>query len=211
MFSSALKSFSSGIQSAYTLSPNAVSTSGPWRIFDGKKKSTSQIYSVFVFERKSLENSSSSSLRRSAAQDLRKIQDESVERLKTSVKMLAQLRHPSILELVEPLEESRSGTLMFVTEHVQSSLGRLLNEKTEAEESGRRYVLEDSEDGGGKRRREIELDELEIQKGLLQVAKGLQFLHESAKRIHGGLDPEAIFINAKVSTWSCPQSWSNGI
>ena len=41
---------------------------------------------------------------------------------------------------------------------------------------------------------------LEIQKGLLQIAKGLEFLHESAKMVHGNLTPEAVFVNAK-SDW----------
>lgn len=44
------------------------------------------------------------------------------------------------------------------------------------------------------------MDELEIQKGLLQVAKGLEFLHESAGLVHGNLSPDAIYINAK-SDW----------
>lgn len=56
----------------------------------------------------------------------------------------------------------------------------------------------DDPEGGGKKRREIEIDELEIQKGLLQVGKGLEFLHESAGLVHGNLTPEAIFVNAKV-------------
>lgn len=42
------------------------------------------------------------------------------------------------------------------------------------------------------------MDELEIQKGLLQIGKGLEFLHESAGLVHGNLTPEAIFVNAKV-------------
>ena len=53
---------------------------------------------------------------------------------------------------------------------------------------------------GTRRRRDVEIDELEIQKGLLQVAKGLEFLHESAGLVHGNLNPEAIYINAK-SDW----------
>lgn len=43
-----------------------------------------------------------------------------------------------------------------------------------------------------------ELDEIEIQKGLLQIGKALQFLHESAKLVHSNLTTEAIVINAKV-------------
>lgn len=39
---------------------------------------------------------------------------------------------------------------------------------------------------------------LQIQKGLLQVGKGLQFLNHDAKVVHRNLVPEAIFVNAKV-------------
>jgi SCY1-like protein 2 len=46
----------------------------------------------------------------------------------------------------------------------------------------------------------MDIDELEIQKGLLQIAKGLEFLHYSAGLVHGNLSPEAIYINAK-SDW----------
>jgi SCY1-like protein 2 len=56
------------------------------------------------------------------------------------------------------------------------------------------------EPDGTRRRRDLEIDELEIQKGLLQVAKGLEFLHESAGLVHGNLNPQAIYINAK-SDW----------
>ncbi|KAI9287545.1 hypothetical protein BC943DRAFT_194768 [Umbelopsis sp. AD052] len=37
----------------------------------------------------------------------------------------------------------------------------------------------------------------QIQKGLLQVGKGLQFLNHDAKVVHRNLVPEAIFVNAK--------------
>lgn len=56
------------------------------------------------------------------------------------------------------------------------------------------------EPDGTRRRKDFEIDELEIQKGLLQVAKGLEFLHESAGLVHGNLSPEAIYINSK-SDW----------
>ena len=48
-----------------------------------------------------------------------------------------------------------------------------------------------------------ELDEIEIQKGLLQIGKALQFLHESAKLVHSNLTPDAIVINAKVGHSLC--------
>ncbi|KAF2018822.1 protein kinase-like protein Scy1 [Aaosphaeria arxii CBS 175.79] len=205
MFSNALKSFTSNISSNYSLSPQPTSFSGPWKIYDAKKKSTGKAASVFVFEKKSLEPPGGGSLGgRSGASALKRAHEEVVERLKKEASSLARLRHPSVLELAEPVEETRGGGLMFATEPVTASLAGLLQEKDEQERAGgvggrrSRYVVEESD--GQKRRRELEIDELEIQKGLLQIAKGLEFLHESAGLVHANLTPEAIFINAK-SDW----------
>lgn len=41
---------------------------------------------------------------------------------------------------------------------------------------------------------------MEIQKGLLQISKALEFLHENAGLVHGNLTPDAVFVNAK-SDW----------
>lgn len=206
MLSAAFKSFSSNIGANYEIGKTPTATSGVWTIFDGKKKSTGIQVSVFVFDRKSLDLSTSAGFGvRASAASIRKVQDEVVERLKREASNLARLRHPSILQLVEPVEESRNGGLMFATETVTASLAGLLAEKNQLEGVGNpagrqrsRYVTEDVD--GTRRRREVELDELEIQKGLLQVSKGLEFLHESAGLVHGNLTPEAIYINAK-SDW----------
>ncbi|KAH8727605.1 kinase-like domain-containing protein [Phaeosphaeriaceae sp. PMI808] len=205
MFSNALKSFTSNISSNYIISPQPNSFSGPWKIYDAKKKSTGKPASIFVFEKKSLEPPAGSSFGgRSAASGLKRAHEEVVERLKKEASSLARLRHPSVLELVEPVEDTRGGGLQFATEPVTASLSGLLQEKDEQEKAGgvggrrSRYVIEEAD--GQKRRRELEIDELEIQKGLLQIAKGLEFLHESAGLVHANLTPEAIFINAK-SDW----------
>ncbi|OAA63856.1 protein kinase domain-containing protein ppk32 [Cordyceps fumosorosea ARSEF 2679] len=204
MFSNALKSISAtNITGNYTISPNATSTAGPWRIYDAKKKSTGKPYSVFVFDKKSLD-AHGNSLGRSGATSFKKTVEEVVERLKKEASSLAKLRHPNILELVEPVEETRGGGLQFVTEPVTASLASLLQEKDEQERSGgpggrsSRYVTEDAD--GVRRRRELEIDELEIQKGLLQISKALEFFHENAGLVHGNLTPEAILINSK-SDW----------
>ena len=204
MFSSALKSFSSNITANYSISPNPTFISGAWKVFDGKKKSTGKAVSVFVFDRKSLEPNSGGLSRGSGGSSLRKLHDEVVARIKKEANLLARLRHPSILELAEPIEDTRSGGLMFATESVTASLGALLQDKDDEERvgagSGRpsRFVVEEAD--GQRRRRELEIDELEIQKGLLQVSQGLEFLHESAGLVHGNLTPEAIFVNVK-SDW----------
>ncbi|OTB11182.1 hypothetical protein K445DRAFT_322368 [Daldinia sp. EC12] len=201
MFSS-LKSFTSHINSNYSISQTVTCTAGPWKIYDAKKKSTGKTYSVFVFERKSIE-SHGNSLGRSGAAAFKRSVDEVVERLKKEASSLARLRHPNILELVEPVEETRGG-LQFVTEPVTTSLANLLQEKDDQERSGgvggrsSRYVTEDSD--GTRRRRDIEIDELEVQKGLLQISKALEFLHENAGLVHANLTPDAVLINAK-SDW----------
>jgi SCY1-like protein 2 len=117
---------------------------------------------VFILDRKSLE-SNSGSLGRSSAASIKRATEEVVERLKKEASSLARLRHPNILELVEPVEETRSGGLQFATEVVTASLSGLLSEKDEEERTGgvggrsSRYVTENSE--GGRRRREVEVDE----------------------------------------------------
>ena len=89
--------------------------------------------------------------------------------------------------MVEPLEETRS-ELTFVTEMVTASLGNILA----AAKSGKpRAGAGAGHDG------EVDLDEVEIQKGTLQVAKGLAFLHTQAKSVHLNLSPDAILVNAK--------------
>ncbi|KAJ5150593.1 uncharacterized protein N7500_010782 [Penicillium coprophilum] len=202
MFSSALKSFSSNISANYQISPNPTVYSGPWKIHDAKKKSTGTAASVFIFDRKSLESRSGGFGRSSGSS--KKLQDDVIERLKREASNLARLRHPSVLQVLEPVEETRSGGLMFATEHLTASLSGLLLEKDDQENTTRagsrtsRYVAEEA--NGTRGRRDVEIDELEIQKGLLQVAKGLEFLHESAGLVHGNLNPDAIYINAK-SDW----------
>lgn len=200
MFSSALKSFSSNISANYQIAPHPTVYSGPWKIYDAKKKSTGTTASVFIFDRKALEPRSGGFGSRSGS-SAKKLQEDVIERLKREASNLARLRHPSILQVLEPVEETRNGGLMFATEQLTASLSGLLLDKNEQENAGSRssrYMVEGPD--GSRRRRDLEIDELEIQKGLLQVAKGLEFLHESAGLVHGNLNPEAIYINAK-SDW----------
>ncbi|TKA80329.1 hypothetical protein B0A55_02207 [Friedmanniomyces simplex] len=202
MFSKALSSFTSNISSNYALSPQPTGTAGAWNIFDAKRKQSGKAVSVFVFDPKSLAPPGGSLMGgRGNAASLKRAHEEVMERLRKEASSLARLRHPSILELQEPVEETRSGGLMFATEPVTASLAGLLHEKDDQERAGgvggrgSRYVVEEAD--GTRKRRELEIDELEIQKGLLQLGKGLQFLHESAGLVHANLTPEAVMINAK--------------
>ncbi|KAG1149001.1 hypothetical protein G6F37_002830 [Rhizopus arrhizus] len=128
-----------------------------------------------IFEKKTLDNSSFK--RDRTRHDIENI----YELLKKEAGNLARLRHPSILEVVEPMSESRS-SIVFVTEPLIGSLTHLVK-------SSDSYSSESTEQS-------LDLDELEIQKGLLQVGKGLQFLND-AKVVHHNLTMDAIFVNAK--------------
>lgn len=202
MFSNALKSLTSNISANYSIAPQPSSTAGPWKIFDAKRKSTGKAASVFVLDRKSLNPQTGGlSDSRGGGVSVKRAHEEVVERLKREASSLARLRHPSILELAEPVEETSKGGLMFATEPVTASLASLLSEKDEQERSGgvggrgSRFVVEEQD--GTRHRRELEIDELEIQKGLLQLGKGLEFLHESAGLVHANLTPDAIVVNTK--------------
>lgn len=97
--------------------------------------------------------------------------------------------------MVEPLEETRS-ELTFVTEYITFSLSNLIGSTTAS--SSRRTDGQSrppSSDSAG----EIDLDEVEIQKGTLQIARALTFLHQQARMVHLNISPEAILVNAKVS------------
>ncbi|KZZ93518.1 Protein kinase-like domain protein [Ascosphaera apis ARSEF 7405] len=212
MFANALKSFQSNINSNYQYSPHPAFVSGPWKVHDGKKKSTGDPASIFILDKKSLQNTTSSTgfgnnaSRTSSANGgsgYKRVQEEAIQRLKKEASSLARLRHPSILQVLEPVEETRNGGLMFATEPVTASLSIILQEKDDQDiaSGGRasRYTSA-SDSGPSYHRRELEIDEIEIQKGLLQVAKALEFLHESAGLVHGNLNPNAIYVNTK-SDW----------
>ena len=90
--------------------------------------------------------------------------------------------------MVEPLEESRS-ELTFVTETINSSLQTVLGPPKLSKWGGPPTA---------EAPKEVDLDEVEIQKGTLQIAKGLAFLHQQARMVHLNLSPDAILINSKV-------------
>ncbi|KAJ2803495.1 Protein kinase domain-containing protein ppk32 [Coemansia guatemalensis] len=91
--------------------------------------------------------------------------------LSNEASQLTRLRHPSVLRVVEPLEDTR-GYLMFVTEPVECTLEDMLDDNSQ------------------------ELEQLEVQMGLLQIVRALRFLHGDAQLVHGALEPQCILIAA---------------
>ena len=119
-----------------------------WKIFSGIKKSTRQPAAVFVLEKRSLESKYPGSERRLE-------RDRLLDQLKKSISQLTRLRHPQILTVQFPLEESRD-CLAFATEPVFASLANLLG----------RY---DNLNPVPPQIRDYKMFDVEIKYGLLQV------------------------------------------
>lgn len=141
-----------------------------WKIYSGYKKSTRQEASIFVFEKRQIERWS------------RQDRDEILNVLRRGVAQLTRLRHPQVLVVHHPAEESRD-SLAFATEPVFASLANILG-KSENTPSPPNPLLKN-----------FKLFEVEIKYGLLQVGEGLVFLHNDAKILHHNLCPENIVIN----------------
>ncbi|TRM57589.1 hypothetical protein BD626DRAFT_551011 [Schizophyllum amplum] len=140
---------------------------GLWKVQSATHKVTSKRVSVWSFDKRGAEMERLGPVAKDRALEVLKQRCASA---------LSKFRHPSILEMVEPLEETRN-ELTFATEPIICSLDSAIP-------------------GAGRHAPLVELDEIEIQKGVLQICKGLSFLHSSAKLIHSNINPESVIINS---------------
>lgn len=152
-----------------------IASAGPgllWKVYSGYKKSTKQEAAIFLFEKRILERWSSKTDRELV-----------LETLKRGIMQLTKLRHPQILTVQHPLEESRD-SLAFATEPVFASLANALGN------------LENVPQPLPTNLRNYKLLDIEIRYGLLQLGEGLAFLHGDVKLLHQNLCPESIVINS---------------
>ncbi|CAN3374016.1 hypothetical protein DIURU_001778 [Diutina rugosa] len=157
--------FKSGLRASYNVSENPTLTSEPWQIYPAKHKSSGRQASVFIFDKTKFEANVS---RINGQQSPRQIISECYELIRNSINELSKLRHPQVLTVLEPLEETKT-KFLFAAEPVTDTLATLNLDN---------------------------IDELTIQQGLLQIAKCLQFLHNHGNIIHFNLQPSSIYINA---------------
>ncbi|XP_056116404.1 SCY1-like protein 2 [Rhinichthys klamathensis goyatoka] len=155
-----------------------IASGGPgmsWRIYNGTKKSTKQEVAVFVLDKKIIDR----------YQKFEK--DQIIDSLKKGVQQLTRLRHPRLLTVQHPLEESRD-CLAFCTEPVFASLANVLGQWDNLPSPVPTDI------------KEYKLYDVETKYGLLQVSEGLSFLHSGVKMVHGNLCPENIILN-KSGAW----------
>uniref|UniRef100_A0A1B6C9B0 Protein kinase domain-containing protein n=1 Tax=Clastoptera arizonana TaxID=38151 RepID=A0A1B6C9B0_9HEMI len=108
--------------------------------------------------------------------------DEILNALKRGVSQLTRIRHPQVLVVHHPAEDSRD-SLAFATEPVFASLANILGK------------IENTSSPPNPQLKNYKLFEVEIKYGLLQIGEGLAFLHNDAKILHHNLCPENIVIN----------------
>nr|CAG4640636.1 EOG090X018J [Eulimnadia texana] len=152
-----------------------IGSAGPgllWKIYSGHKRSTKQEAAVFVLEKRLLERFS------------KKDRDYFLELSRKGAAQLTRLRHPQVLTVQHPLEESRE-SLAFATEPVFSSLANILGNH-ENLPPATVVSLKD-----------YKLFDVEIKYGLQQIAEGLSFLHNDAKLLHGNICPESVIVNSQ--------------
>ncbi|CAH8510912.1 unnamed protein product [Schistosoma turkestanicum] len=140
-----------------------------WKLYSAKKRSTHQEATIWIMEKKLLES-------------YPKLQRESmIEILKHGVCTLTRIKHPKIVSVLQPLEESRE-SLAYATEPLFASLNSVL-------------TRESPNTGQSNGSMEFSLSDIEIKYGLVQLAEALNFLHCDCHRLHLNLTPESIVIN----------------
>ncbi|VDO50288.1 unnamed protein product [Onchocerca flexuosa] len=151
-----------------------VGSAGPaysWKIYAAQKRSTKKPVSVWLFEKRNLEKWP------------RYERELFSEILKKGISQLTRLRHPRILVIEHPLEESRD-SYAFCTEPVFASLANALGHL-------------DNITPHPKHLEEFEFLDIEIRHGLFQIVEALSFLHIDVRMMHRNVSPESVVINEK--------------
>uniref|UniRef100_A0A8W7Q3H7 Protein kinase domain-containing protein n=1 Tax=Anopheles coluzzii TaxID=1518534 RepID=A0A8W7Q3H7_ANOCL len=144
-----------------------------WKIYTGSKRTTKEVASIFVFDKKQLEL---------FTKDER---EEICENIRRGVVQLTKIRHPQVLTVQHAMEESRD-TIAFATEPVVASLANLLGNTTNVSNTG---LLA-----------EYKLSEFDTKFGIFELIKGIRFLHDEVQLVHRHLCTENIIVN-KQGVW----------
>ncbi|XP_055388592.1 SCY1-like protein 2 [Condylostylus longicornis] len=170
-----------------------------WKIHDAYRKSDGKECSVFLFEKKNAEKLHKPKRKGSV-----------IELLKTSIKQLERFKHPKILQIIHPVEESAE-TLAFAAEPIIACLANVLTYQeaesnsslvlnTQNTESQQSTTQSASNLQKGFFMKEYNFLDIEIKYGILQITEALSYLHYSGHVVHRNVCPSSILITNK-GTW----------
>lgn len=151
-----------------------------WKLYAAKHRNKSVVHNqdvcVWVLDKKILtEARQRIGLSKSA-------EDAFLEVIRADAMQLVKLRHPGVVHVVQGLEENKAA-MTLVTEPIFASISNVIGHL-------------DNIASFPKGLKGLELGQLEIKHGLLQLAESLSFLHNNARLIHRALSPEAVFITS---------------
>ncbi|ESO08192.1 hypothetical protein HELRODRAFT_190932 [Helobdella robusta] len=147
-----------------------IGSSGPemaWRIFQATRIDDGKDAAVFIFEKKTAEKLYKPRRREIVTEMLRK-----------DARLLSELRHPKILRVLRPLEESHD-SIAFATEPVIGSLSNLLGNYDRMPNNEHNFL------------------EVEIKYGIMQIAEALSYLHTTEHILHNNVCPENVLITKR--------------
>eukprot|EP00878_Enallax_costatus_P038064 GHUV01043206.1.p1 GENE.GHUV01043206.1~~GHUV01043206.1.p1 ORF type:complete len:249 (+),score=59.91 GHUV01043206.1:473-1219(+) len=106
--------------------------------------------------------------------------DTVFEQQRRSCNQMLRIKHPGVVQVLEPLEETNA-QMVIVTEPIFGSLHNVLTQFSD--------VPTAPDDRLG-----VSLSQLEIKYGLYHISETLQFLHHEAKLAHCNLNPGSVVV-----------------
>ncbi|XP_039287433.1 SCY1-like protein 2 [Nilaparvata lugens] len=152
--------------------------------------------SVFVFEKRCAEKLHKP-----------KRKETVTELLRGSVRQLERFRHPKVLQVLHPVEES-SDTLAFASEPVLASLANILAFHQDAPSTAHAPATGASSQTSASNHpppqpphaKDYQFLDIELKYGILQITEALTFLHYSGHVLHRNVCPSSILVTKK-GTW----------
>ena len=143
-----------------------------WTIYEGESKKTGLKVSIFKFDKKKFETYVND--KQSRKQTYKKIEDD--------ITNLQKIKHPNFLNIIEPIEV-HSSSFIFVSEYIADNLRGMYGKDT--------TINLNSKIGG------MSNNSIVFKKGIYELSKALDFMHNVMKKAVISLNPDNVFIDAK--------------
>jgi SCY1-like protein 2 len=170
----------------HTLERQTYSTGGPgsaWKIYPAKTKVNPEEVSLWIYDKKSVSTDKTGE------------GETFLEVLRRDAQSLSKLRHPFIIRVNKPVEESKT-SIMMETEPIITSLSNVLNKQS----AHKHTAFFGSFGRAATTPNEWHLEDQEIKVGLMNVCEAITFIHQNLNIVHLNIGPENIFI-AKDGSW----------